>query len=109
MLDGRRDGVAGRGQVIEKRPFDMPMNKFLVATAAIALGLGVAGCETNTGTGAAAGAARGAAAGAITGGSAVTGAAIGAAGGAVVGSAVDREVNSGKCFQRGVEVACPPE
>ncbi|KAB7647999.1 hypothetical protein F3168_06410 [Polymorphobacter fuscus] len=78
-------------------------------SAAILTTIGLAGCATHTGTGAATGAAGGAAMGAMTGGSAVTGAAIGAAGGAIVGGAVDRDVNSGKCFQRGVEVACPPK
>jgi hypothetical protein len=83
--------------------------KMLTIVATVAAGLGLAGCATHKGTGAAAGAAGGAAMGAMTGGSALAGAAIGAAGGAIVGSAVDRDVNSGKCFQRGVEVKCPPQ
>ena len=77
--------------------------------AALAAIIGLGGCATHTGTGAAAGAAGGAIMGAATGGSALAGAAIGGAGGAIVGGAVDRDVNSGKCFQRGVEVACPPK
>ena len=79
----------------------------MVAMAAASIG--VAGCATHTGTGAAAGAAGGAAAGLLTGGSVATGAAIGAAGGAIVGGAVERDENSNKCFQRGVEVPCPPK
>ena len=75
----------------------------------IMAGFGLAGCETHTGTGAAVGAAGGAAAGALTGGSVLQGAAIGGAGGAIVGGAVERDVNSGKCFQRGTEVPCPPQ
>lgn len=87
----------------------MATMKLFAVTAAIAVTMGLAGCASHTGTGAAAGAAGGAAMGALTGGSAVTGAVIGGAGGAIVGGAVDRDVNSGKCFQRGVEVACPPK
>lgn len=87
----------------------MAMMKLMTVTAAIALAMGLAGCATHTGSGAAVGAAGGAIMGAATGGSALAGAAIGGAGGAIVGGAVDRDVNSGKCFQRGVEVACPPK
>ena len=79
------------------------------AAAALCASVILAGCATHKGTGAAVGAAGGAAMGAMTGGSALAGAAIGGAGGAIVGSAVDRDVNSGKCFQRGVEVPCPPK
>jgi predicted small secreted protein len=87
----------------------MTMMKILTMAAVAATALTVSACETHTGTGAAVGALGGAAAGVLTGGSAVTGAVIGSAGGAIVGGAVDRDVNSGKCFQRGVEVACPPQ
>ncbi len=80
----------------------------MTLAALVVAGASLAGCETHTGTGAAVGAAGGAVAGGLTGGSRATGAAIGAAGGAIVGGAVDRDVNSGKCFQKGVEVPCPP-
>jgi hypothetical protein len=87
----------------------MQAMKLFTMTAVIAAGLGLSACETNKGTGAVAGAAGGAAMAGMTGGNRAAGAAIGGAGGAIVGSAVDRDVNSGKCFQRGVEVACPPQ
>lgn len=82
-------------------------NLMTIATLLVA-GASLAGCETHTGTGAAVGAAGGAVVSGLSGGSRMAGAAIGAAGGAIVGGAVDRDVNSGKCFERGVEVVCPP-
>lgn len=87
----------------------MQTMKLFTVAAVFAAGMGLSACETHTGTGAVAGAAGGAAMAGMTGGNRATGAAIGGAGGAIVGSAVDRDVNSGKCFQRGVEVACPPK
>ena len=74
---------------------------------ALAAGLALTGCASKMGTGAAVGAGAGAAAGAITGGSVATGAAVGAAGGAIVGAVEQNHQNAKKCFERGVEVACP--
>ena len=85
------------------------MQNLKSAALAVVLVAGVAltGCASKMGTGATVGAAGGAAAGALTGGSVVQGAAIGAAGGAIVGAVEQNHQNTKKCFERGVEVACP--
>ncbi|NJC09123.1 uncharacterized protein YcfJ [Polymorphobacter fuscus] len=80
----------------------------IIGAAAMTL-LTLPACRTAKATGAVAGAVGGAAVGGATAGARATGAAVGAAGGAIVGAAVDRNANATRCFDRGVEVACPPE
>lgn len=85
------------------------MSTAVKAVLPIMLLLPLAGCRTAKATGAVAGAAGGAVVGSATAGARATGAVVGAAGGAIVGSAVDRNANANKCFERGVEVPCPPQ
>ena len=75
----------------------MRKQKLIPAALAVALGVGVAGCESNAGNGALIGGAAGAGLGAAIGhqshstlGGAVVGGALGAIGGAIVGNEVDR-------------------
>ena len=82
--------------------------RIAIVGAVAACAFVLAGCRTATATGAVVGTVGGAAVGGATAGARATGAVVGAAGGAVVGAAVDRGNNADKCFERGVEVACPP-
>ena len=83
--------------------------RFLVLGAVLASAVVLAGCRTATATGALVGTVGGAAVGGATAGARATGAMVGAAGGAIVGAAVDRNGNAQTCFERGVEVVCPPK
>ncbi len=65
----------------------MNSSKFAVAAAMVVLALGLGGCQTNAG--------RGAALGVATGGSVVGGAAVGAAGGAAMGGPATTAVGGG--------------
>jgi hypothetical protein len=88
----------------------MPMKKILSLSAAVAVGLSAAACQTPQQTNALAGGALGGGAGALI-GSAVThgsaggtlaGAALGAAGGAMIGSAAT-PTSSGQCARWGYD------
>lgn len=83
--------------------------RLMLLGAMVLSGLSLSACRTAAATGAVVGTVGGAAVGGATAGARATGAVVGAAGGAIVGAAVDRNGNASKCFERGVEVACPPK
>lgn len=83
--------------------------RMMIICALLAGGISLSACRTAKATGAVVGTVGGAAVGGATAGARATGAVVGAAGGAIVGAAVDRNGNAVKCFERGVEIACPPQ
>ena len=77
--------------------------------AVLAGAAALAGCRTAQATGSVAGTVGGAAIGGVTAGARAATTVGRAAGSAIIGAASDRSGNGNTCFERGVEITCPPQ